>query len=333
MKVKIKYLIIFLIVISTQNIYAIRKVKVSFKNRDITLAGTLYIPKGDGLFPAVIFVHGSGPETRNNSSYSAKWLASLGYVVLIYDKRGTGESDGDKKTISRFSFDNLANDVVSGVNFLSKREKVDKKKIGIHAASQGGWVAALATSKTNLISFMIVKAASVTTVEEDRIFERSSRLREEGFLEKEILEVKEMQLVEAKTVARDKQPDSFTRLFEENKNKAWFKRVYTYTNPFDPELVYYRKWYTTIANFNPISYLEQIKIPIFWIFGDSNLDKLGPIEQSISNLERLKQEGKPYTIVQYKGEGHNIKEKKYEHRLYQWLCKINDYHTYKFKRH
>ena len=78
--------------------------------------------KGEGPFPAIVFVHGSGSETRKNSSYSAKWMTSIGYAALIYDKRGAGESDGDNKSWSRFSFEDLTGDVIAVVNFLSERE-------------------------------------------------------------------------------------------------------------------------------------------------------------------------------------------------------------------
>lgn len=310
-----------------------KKENIIFNNGDVTLSGTLYLPKGNGPFPAVVFVHGSGAETRENSSYSAKWLTSIGYAALIYDKRGTGKSGGNEKEVNSFSFENLSNDVLAAVNFLSTQEKIDKSKIGIHAASQGGWVAPLAASKTDLISFMIIKSASVSTLSEDRIFERSARLAREKFSKAEIAEAQEMQLVEAKTVSGDKTPDKFTLLFEKNKDKPWFARVYGGKNPFTKSLVKYRKWYATVADFDPVIYLEQIDTPIFWIFGDSTLDKLGPVSKSIETLKKLKKEGKQYAIFSYKGEGHNINEKKYELDLYKWMKITNDYSGFKFKKH
>jgi pimeloyl-ACP methyl ester carboxylesterase len=328
MKTKYNLFALFLLICVSSSFSA---EDVKFKNENTTLSGTLYTPNGEGPFPAVIFVHGSGPETRNNSRYSAKWLKSLGYVVLTYDKRGTGESGGDEKSINRFSFIDLANDAIAGVNFLASIKTVDKSKIGIHAASQGGWVAALAASKSSLISFMIIKSASVCSVEADRIFERSARLLGEGFSPKDIEEVQEMQLAEAKTSSGFYTADKFTQLFEENKFKPWFNRVYSESAPFDQELVAYRIWYATIAKFDPITYLDQVQIPIFWIFGDPKLDKFGPIELSISNLVRLN--SKPYKIEQFDGETHNVKEKKYELILYNWLCEVNNHHSYKFKKH
>ena len=217
----------------TQSVLALSKEEVKFNNGDITLTGTLYLLKGEGPFPAIVFLHGSGSETRKNSSYSAKWMTSIGYAALIYDKRGTGESDGDNKSWSRFSFEDLTGDVIAVVNFLSEKERIDKTKIGLHASSQGAWVVTLTATKTSLISFMIIRSPSVATVGEDRIFERTARLKREGFSTSDIAEAREMQMMEAKTSSGDDTPDDFTRLFEQNKNKSWFPRVYRAKDPFD----------------------------------------------------------------------------------------------------
>ena len=311
----------------------IMKEAVTFQNGDITLSGTLYIPEGKGPFPAVVFVHGSGAETRENSSFSAKWFASIGYAALIYDKRGTGKSGGNKDEVNYFNVEDLANDVLAAVTFLSHKENIDTSRIGLHATSQGGWIAPVAAKKSDLINFMVIKSASVTTVGDDRVFERSARLASENFSSSDILEAREMQMVEAKTAEGNDTPDRFTMLFEKNKNKPWFSRVYPGNSPFTKSLVEYRKWYGTVVDFDPVIYLEQIDISIYWIFGDAQLDQKGPVEKSIKNLEKLRKKGKPFTIISCIGEGHNIHEKKYELELYNWLKVTNDYPDYKFKNH
>ncbi len=305
---------------------------VSFKSGDLSLSGTLILPAGEGPFPAVVFVHGSGAETRDNSSYSARWLASIGYAALIYDKRGTGKSEGSDDDWRRFSFENLANDVVAAVDYLKSHKKIDSDKIGLHAASQGGWVAALATSKTKAIRFMVIKSASVCTVGEDRIFERSARLAREGFSAEEISQAKEMQLVEAKR-PDDTRPDPYNVLFEKYKNARWFSRVYPGDSPTTEALVSYRTWYATIVDFDPVKLLKESDVPVCWIFGDPELDQSGPVEASIAAVSDLKEQGKPYLTLQFEEQGHNIEESVYERALFDWLNDVNDYQGYEFKKH
>ena len=63
-----------------------------------------------GKHPAIILVHGSGPEDREFVLPFARFLVPRGIAILGYDKRGVGGSTGDWKTAS---FDDLAGDVVS----------------------------------------------------------------------------------------------------------------------------------------------------------------------------------------------------------------------------
>src|SRR4028118_895031 len=64
--------------------------EVSFQNGNTTLHGSLYAPSGEGPHPAIVFVHGSGPSTRETFRYYAEVMSADGLAVLIYDKRDVG---------------------------------------------------------------------------------------------------------------------------------------------------------------------------------------------------------------------------------------------------
>ena len=142
-----------------------------------------------------------------------------------------------------------------------------------------------------------------------------------------------MQIVEGKQISGADTPDQFTELFLQYKSKPWFERVYPGTDPFTDSLVGYRTWYATIVDFDPIPHLTRTSSPVFWIFGDSELDQSGPVELSMSNLRRLQTAGKPYTILQCDDEGHNVSERKYERELYEWLYDVNHYREFEFQKH
>ena len=68
----------------------------------LTLAGTLTIPEGQGPFPAVALLSGSGPQTRDHEVWGfpifkklADHLARRSVAVLRCDDRGCGRSSGN----------------------------------------------------------------------------------------------------------------------------------------------------------------------------------------------------------------------------------------------
>src|SRR5690606_31321580 len=81
--------------------YDIEEVRFANDEAGITLAGTLTRPKGDGPFPAVILITGSGPQNRDEELFGHKpfWviadhLTRTGIAVLRFDDRGVGNSTG-----------------------------------------------------------------------------------------------------------------------------------------------------------------------------------------------------------------------------------------------
>ncbi|BFH60241.1 alpha/beta hydrolase family protein [Paenibacillus azoreducens] len=113
---------------------------------DLALPGTLTLPKGDGPFPAVVLVQGSGMHDRDSSSGAVKpmrdlavGLAAKGIAVLRYDKityEHTFKVAADPKfTLKRETVD----DALSAVNLLKQTPKIDASRIFIAGHSQGGF--------------------------------------------------------------------------------------------------------------------------------------------------------------------------------------------------
>ena len=57
---------------------------VVFENGNITLSGSLFVPRGKGLHPAIVMLQGSGPETRWGANrFWADYFGRSGIATLI----------------------------------------------------------------------------------------------------------------------------------------------------------------------------------------------------------------------------------------------------------
>jgi alpha-beta hydrolase superfamily lysophospholipase len=95
------------------------EIEVHFRCVGALLAGTLYLPKGTGPFPAVVYVHSSGETTRWN--WHVPWVRTMvgaGIGFMSYDKRGVGESEGACCPGDESHFNLLAADADGAVNAL-----------------------------------------------------------------------------------------------------------------------------------------------------------------------------------------------------------------------
>ncbi|MDD3003640.1 alpha/beta hydrolase [Flavobacterium sp.] len=138
--------------------------KVEFKNtkENISLAGTLSLPKKEGKFPAVILISGSGQQNRDSEILGHKpflvisdYLTRNGIAVLRYDDRGVGQSKGDPTHSTSADF---ANDAAGAIEYLRSRKEIDSKKIGVIGHSEGGMIAPMLSANDKNIAFIILLA-------------------------------------------------------------------------------------------------------------------------------------------------------------------------------
>ncbi len=122
---------------------------VTFRNEkaNITLAGTLTMPKGAGQFPGAVMITGSGPQDRDETLVGHKpflviadYLARNGVAVLRFDDRGVGKSEGNFAVATSADF---AGDAKSAIAFMQTRSEIRTGGVGLIGHSEGGLVTSL----------------------------------------------------------------------------------------------------------------------------------------------------------------------------------------------
>src|ERR1035438_4645996 len=147
----------------------------TFKEREVTvgdgewkLPGTLTVPVGAGPFPAVVLVHGSGPNDRDETVGGAKGfqdlgegLASRGIVVLRYEKR-TLQYRARIASIANFTVqEEVVDDAVKAAALLRSLAEVNGSRVFVIGHSLGAYVAPRIAELDGKLAGIVLMARNV----------------------------------------------------------------------------------------------------------------------------------------------------------------------------
>jgi len=240
---------------------------VVFQSGDIELQGTLMLPDSIGAVRAIVFLHGSGPATREGARPYAKEFAELGIASLFFDKPGTGSSGGSWVTAS---LDDLAGDAVAAVEYLRTVPEVDAERIGFWGVSQAGWVAPVAATRSSDVAFMILVSGGGASPRESEMFSYQRAFDRAG-------------LSTAETRQATDIPESYFRYLETGEGRAsilerldeirdgrlgQLASELTQVLPSEEN----RPNWSWVATHDPTSFIEVTRIPILLMYGGRDAD-------------------------------------------------------------
>lgn len=167
--------------------YRAEEVTFTNKKEGNTLAGTLTIPEGDGPFPALVLVSGSGQQNRDEELMNhrpfwviADYCARHGVAVLRYDDRGMGGSTGEVLNATSLDF---SYDAEAAFDFLRNRKEINASQVGILGHSEGGIINFMVAERRPEVAFLVSLAGPAVNGIEVLKEQQAAILRAQGMSE------------------------------------------------------------------------------------------------------------------------------------------------------
>lgn len=266
------------------------------KNAGVRLAGTLTLPRGNGPFPAVLLVAGSGPMDRDETVFYHKpfmvladYLTCRGFAVLRADKRGVGKSTG---VFGQATNEDFSSDVLAGVEYLRNRKDVNPRFIGLIGHSAGGQISAVVASQSSDVAFIVMMAGVGIRGYDNTVLQDVMTAKEKGATEEELALIRSWCKRFYAVPLQEKDDAVARRMMEElyknrtdEENRA-FRFLKGWTLEIDNALSPYMRY--SLA-FNPRPFLKKVKCPVLAINGER--DTQVPSKENLQGIQEALRAG------------------------------------------
>ena len=296
---------------STATRIALAREEVAFQNGDAELSGSLIVPDGNGPRPAIVLLHGSGPLTRYSFGPYPQFFASLGFAVLIYDKRGTGASSGTRVDASTgramapgYYPEDLVNDALAALRLLQERRDIDSKRIGFWGSSEGGMLATQVAARSPDVAFAIDSSGFMGPLWQTTLYQVAAISRSYGATEQDIREYVAFTRQWLDVARTGRGWDAFVERRKEMRRK---NENVLFWSSGEFESVQEMRWYWDhVLSFSPLPALKNVKSPVLGIFGE--LDTSTEASVAAENLRRTLMDAgnDDVTVRIVPGAGHSL---------------------------
>ena len=288
---------------------------IRFDSDGLSLRGRLVLPaQADGPVPLAVLVHGSEDYSALDTNHLQYLLPAQGVAVFVYDKRGTGDSDG------RYTqdFDALAGDAVAAMETARRMRPDAFARTGYVGGSQGGWVAPLAASRSRADFAVALFGLAESPLAEDRE-QVANGLRAKGHGEDVVARSREVTDATAMLMA-----SGFTRGFDELAavrarygHEPWFGDV---RGEFSGQVLGIPGWAPqwivrrlaarhdrgTTWDYEPLAVLEGLDAPQLWIVAAEDLE--APPTETLRRIRMLQAKARPIDLAVFPDADHGMLE-------------------------
>jgi hypothetical protein len=289
-----------------------RAEEITFRSGAATLAGTLTIPEGEGPFPGVVLISGSGAQNRDEEIFGFKVFGVLadhltrsGIAVLRYDDRGIG---GSGPATDEDTSETFAGDVVAAIQLLKSRPEIAEGKIGLLGHSEGGVVAPLAARQSDDVDFVVLMAGPGLAGSEIIKAQQRLILEASGAPAEEVTKQAELQTAVIEAAVTGKGWDAVrpqllestletAKSMPEDARKALGDLDKWAEMSVDESIKQLQgPWMQYFLKHDPAPVLAGVKVPVLSLLGEKDLQV--PAVQNRDALEKaLRQGGHPTSTV------------------------------------
>lgn len=282
-----------------------------FTSAGTRLAGRLIEPPSTTRLPLVVMVHGSERTPALASAY-ALMLAAQGVRVFVYDKRGTGASEGEYTQ----NFELLAEDAANALAQARKLAAGRVGRAGFFGGSQGGWVAPLAATRVPADFVAVGFGLVVSPIDED-CEQMLAEARAAGLGAEAVAGIERLSRATAGLLRSHFESgfEALEAIRRDPSTGAWADRIHgehsgAMLRSSDADLRRHGRArfdnLELIWDYDAEAALKKLDVPLLWVLAEQ--DREAPIERTRELLLSLAKSGKPIEIWLFPDTDHGMFE-------------------------
>jgi uncharacterized protein len=282
----------------------------TFESHGLKLAGRLVMPRLEGAIPVAVLVHGSERDSAILFNRMQYLLPASGVGVFVYDKRGTGKSEGSYSQ----DFHLLSDDAAAALKKARAMAGSLASEVGFQGGSQAGWIEPLAARKANADFVVVGFGLAESPLAEDRE-EVFDDLRTAGYGEDVIAKAREITDATGRVMASD-----FRQGFEQLDavrakygKEPWYPKV---QGEFTGDFLAYPNWALRLLGpivdvgtsweYDPVPALKAYDKPHLWIL--AGRDSSAPPANTLRILREVQASRPNLDVVMFPAADHGIIE-------------------------
>lgn len=291
---------------------ALAESNTRFASNGVMLAGRLMEAPGAGRdTPLVVYAHGSEGSGWIDRARDPYQLVGRGVSVFVYDKRGTGLSEGEYTQ----NFPRLADDLVAASREAQRLAQGRYGRFGLMGVSQGGWIVPLAQARAKADFIGIAYGLAVDITEQDAA-QVAMELRDRGYGGDVIAKARTMTDITARLVKSGYQDglDDLAGVQQRFGKESWFSLIKGgYTGVFlGMPVEELRK--NGVPRFDkldidwsldPVQVLSQVAVPQLWALAED--DRQAPPAVTVERLTALRGRGQLISVYLFPQADHGMR--------------------------